>query len=186
MPKLIQQADRFDSRASVLVAMGTPLSVRLRFGQSIFLALAREYRLRPDDLRRQQPLAAQQIPAVVVGHRQRIAVDPVAGLELALEVRAPQIVRGEYPACSGPDDRSRRRSRFFGTIPWRFRISNTVVRAGRSQLGGACPTAGAASSRPSAVTPTSSSSASTMCGSLVRTRVRSSRSCLESCRPCSR
>ena len=41
---------------------------------------------------RSEPLAAEQEAAVVVGDGQRIAVEPVAGLELALEVRAPDII----------------------------------------------------------------------------------------------
>ena len=41
------------------------------------------------DSRRPQPLAPQQVPRIVVRHRQRVAVPAVPRLELALEIRAP-------------------------------------------------------------------------------------------------
>ena len=38
-------------------------------------------------------MAGQQVARVLVGDRERVAVDPITGPELALEVRGPQIVR---------------------------------------------------------------------------------------------
>ena len=40
-----------------------------------------------------QAVAGQQVPGVLVGQGQRVAVDPVAGRELALEVGGPEIIR---------------------------------------------------------------------------------------------
>jgi hypothetical protein len=48
--------------------------------------------------RRAQGLAAQQIAAVAIGDRQGIAIEAVAGLELALEVGTPHEIRGAYRA----------------------------------------------------------------------------------------
>jgi len=44
-------------------------------------------------LRRQEPMAGQQVARVLVRNRQRVAVDPVAGSKMPFEVRRPEIVR---------------------------------------------------------------------------------------------
>ena len=43
---------------------------------------------------RQQPLAGEQVAREAIGDRQRVAVEAVFGLELALEVGAPDLIRG--------------------------------------------------------------------------------------------
>src|SRR5512145_1377861 len=42
-----------------------------------------------------QPLATEQEAAEAVGDGQRITVEPIAGLEMTLEVGAPQVIGGE-------------------------------------------------------------------------------------------
>ena len=43
-----------------------------------------------------QALAAEQVTAVSIGHRQRITVHAVTGFELPLEVSTPDIIRRQY------------------------------------------------------------------------------------------
>jgi hypothetical protein len=45
-----------------------------------------------DALRAEQAMTGQQIASVLVGDRQRVTVDPIAGAEVALEVGCPEIV----------------------------------------------------------------------------------------------
>ena len=75
-----------------VVAKGTPLSVRIARG-SPYSRKSRS-KIGPDALAlgREQAVAAEQVARVLVGDRQRIAVDPIAGAELALEVRGPEII----------------------------------------------------------------------------------------------
>jgi hypothetical protein len=47
----------------------------------------------PAPFRGAEPLTRQQVPRVLIGNRQRVAVDPVPGPELALEVGRPEIIR---------------------------------------------------------------------------------------------
>ena len=45
-------------------------------------------------LRREQAVAREQVAGVLVGDREWVAVDPIAGAELAFEVGRPQVVGG--------------------------------------------------------------------------------------------
>ena len=64
-----------------------------RARQAVLAEQPIEDRAHADAARRQQAVARQQEARVLVGDRQRIAVDPVTGAELAFEVRRPEIVR---------------------------------------------------------------------------------------------
>ena len=44
-------------------------------------------------LGREQTLTAEQVARVLIGDRQRIAIEAIAGPEVALEVRRPEIIR---------------------------------------------------------------------------------------------
>lgn len=74
------------------VAKGTPLSVRIaraaRTREGRF-----EHRARGDGLRREEAVAREEEARVLIRDRERITVDAVAGAELALEIRGPQVVR---------------------------------------------------------------------------------------------
>src|SRR5262252_1777861 len=61
----------------------------------MLLEQAREYGLGLLDPGRGQCLAPEQEAPMRVSHGERIAVDAVAGLELAFEVRAPHVVGGD-------------------------------------------------------------------------------------------
>jgi len=50
-------------------------------------------------IRRQQALTPEQVARVLIGDRQRIAVDPIAGPELAFEIGRPQIVGVRRGRC---------------------------------------------------------------------------------------
>ena len=63
-----------------------------RAGQAIFAEGAVEDRKDVHDLRREQPVTRQQVAGVQVGHRQRVAVDAISGLEVPLEVGTPDVV----------------------------------------------------------------------------------------------
>ena len=95
MPRRTHHAESVDKRASVVVANGTPLSVRIRFGSPYSWNSRVKIGFASVDGRRRQRLAAQEIAAEPIGHRQRIAVPPVAGPELALVVRTPDVVGSE-------------------------------------------------------------------------------------------
>ena len=67
-----------------------------RAGQPVLAKEAIEDGPHADASRGQQALAPQQIARVLIGDRQRIAVDPIAGAELAFEIGGPQIVRAPW------------------------------------------------------------------------------------------
>src|SRR2546427_626291 len=93
MPSLTHHAESFDKRAKVVVANGTPLSVRIRFGRPYSLKQPREDRLGLVDGRRRRRLATQEIATEPVGDRQRIAaILAVTRSEVALVVGAPDVV----------------------------------------------------------------------------------------------
>src|ERR1700693_4869816 len=72
-----------------------------RVGQAVGAKDALEILLRRNRRGRQLRPAAEQVSAEAVGHGQRVAVDAVAGLELALEVGRPELVRAGALGC-GP------------------------------------------------------------------------------------
>ena len=73
-------------------AKGTPLSVRIARGNPYSRKSRSKMGRTPDAPRRQQAVAREQVARVLVGDRQRIAVDPIAGPELAFEVGGPEII----------------------------------------------------------------------------------------------
>jgi hypothetical protein len=94
IPRRTHHADRVDKRANVVVANGTPLSERIRFGSPYSWNSRVKIGLAPDSRRRQR-LTAQEIATEAVRHRQRVAVPPVAGAELPFVVRTPDIMGRE-------------------------------------------------------------------------------------------
>ena len=73
-------------------ANGTPLSVRIARGSPYSRKSRSKMGRTPDATVESRPWQASKIPGVLVGDRQRVAVDPIARAELAFEVRRPQIV----------------------------------------------------------------------------------------------
>ena len=71
-------------------------------GQAVLLEDPGQHRLGRLQQRARQPLAAQQVAAVVVRHRQRVAVLPVAQPELALVVHAPAVVGPSHEHAGSP------------------------------------------------------------------------------------
>lgn len=63
-----------------------------RPGQPVLAKEPLEDRTHPVTLHREQAVARQEIPGVLVGDRQGVAVEAIAGAEVALEVGGPQIV----------------------------------------------------------------------------------------------
>ena len=78
-----------------VVANGTPLSVRMAPRQSVLAKEAIEDGPDALALGGEQALAAEQVARVLIRHRQRVAIHAVAGPEVALEVRRPQVIRLE-------------------------------------------------------------------------------------------
>lgn len=74
-------------------------------GQPIFPAEAREYRFGVLHRGGREPLAPEQIAARAVGDGEGITVNPVLRLKLALEVGAPDIIRGKDRTRGFPDGR---------------------------------------------------------------------------------
>ena len=106
-------------------ANGAPLSVRMASGKPTARNERAEDRLRVDRLHGAQAVAREQAAAEVIGHGERIAVVPVAGPELALEVGGPHLIgllrrTGAAPGCA-----HRCRRRFLRSRPWRSRIALT-------------------------------------------------------------
>src|SRR5947209_10386587 len=64
-----------------------------RFGEADLSEQGAEHGFRLLGLHRRQAAARKERPAEVIGDRQRVAVLPVSGLELPLEVRRPHLVR---------------------------------------------------------------------------------------------
>src|SRR5262245_39427364 len=60
--------------------------------QAILAEESVEDRTDTHPLSREQPVTRQQIARVLIGHRQRIAIEPIARAEVALEVGRPEIV----------------------------------------------------------------------------------------------
>jgi hypothetical protein len=96
---------------------GHPVVGANAFGEPELTEEAHEYRFGLGHRSRAQGLAAQKVAAVAVRDRQRIAIDPVAGLEVSLEVGTPHDVggadsRGRFawvahaPACPGLADQT--------------------------------------------------------------------------------
>src|ERR1700678_4219522 len=92
---------------------------------------------RPDmvGIRARQPLAAQQIAAMGIGDRQRLAAPAVAGQETTLEVDAPHIVAAPQCAKGALEGGLRRRSFRFTVNPSRSNNDPIVLAAGQSLAG---------------------------------------------------
>ena len=91
-PSRTHHADSLDSRASVLVANGTPLSVRMYCGRPYSWNRRWNTGFAPATVV-SGDRGTEQEAAVAIGDGERIAVPAVAHPELALEVRAPDMVR---------------------------------------------------------------------------------------------
>jgi hypothetical protein len=92
MPSLIHHTLSRESRPRAMEAKGTPLSVRIRVGKPNSQKSRPKTRLVPTKVVPAQALTAEQITAAAVLDGERVAVDAVEGLELALEVGAPDRV----------------------------------------------------------------------------------------------
>ncbi len=62
-------------------------------------------------LGREQALTAEQVARVLIGDRQRVAIDAIAGSEVVLEVRGPEVVRpfrrrGHHPGVAQEQGRA--------------------------------------------------------------------------------
>src|SRR5262249_36971380 len=62
-------------------------------GKAIFTEESLKDRAHAAPSGRQQAVTRQQVPSVLIGDRERIAVDPVARAKVPLEVRRPEVVR---------------------------------------------------------------------------------------------
>ena len=61
--------------------------------QPVFAERAFKASARPGHAHRSQGVHANQVTGVLVGDRERVAVDPVPRLEVSFEVRSPEIIR---------------------------------------------------------------------------------------------
>src|SRR5206468_5439602 len=69
-----------------------------RVRQTLLAEQAGDDRSHAESLGREQTVTCEQVARVLVGHRERVAVHAIAGAEVALEVRGPEIV-----GMDGPD-----------------------------------------------------------------------------------
>ncbi len=93
MPRCIHQTLSRESPWMPVVAKGTPLSVRIARRESVGAeGGGRRPGGRPVPLMERQALAGEQEAGVLIGDRQRVAVDPIAGPEVPLEVGGPEVI----------------------------------------------------------------------------------------------
>ena len=137
-----------ERRARVLVANGTPLSVRIRCGSpnSLKSRVNTGFASTTEVFNRPWQLSRYRLyPSVTVSG---IAVAAVARFELALVIGAPQLVRCRGDRGGFARVADARRRRFLGTKPWRLRISQTVLRWAKASAGVCRAGSSAASWRP--------------------------------------
>ena len=98
MASLIHQTESWESRPRAMDAKGTLVVGADPSRESELVEESGEDSLGIDEGGTAEPLAAEQVPAEAVLDGERVAVDPVAGLELALEASGspPSVLRGVH------------------------------------------------------------------------------------------
>src|SRR6185437_10805693 len=130
MPSLSHQTESFDRLNSPLgLANGTPLSERIASGSPRSANSRSKAVIAGSSLGRLQGFAQQQKPRSLIGHGERIAVAPIAELELALEVGAPQIVgRSAWRQRRAARTRAHRAAALDQTVPIENRVDGALGR----------------------------------------------------------